>query len=819
MEKKSIRIRGARAHNLKNVDLDIPRDKFIVITGLSGSGKSSLAFDTLYAEGQRRYVESLSSYARQFVGLMDKPEVDLIDGLSPAIAIDQKTGSHNPRSTVGTVTEVYDFIRLLFAKLGTPYCPNCGIKLKKVSPADKDKSLYRLACSRCDFKLGELKPNDFSFNSSAGACPVCTGLGTKLEVDPELIINPNLSIFQGAIKPWTHYSSGQQKSLTDGLAAAMARLNLDANLPLKKIPEEALKALASGDKHYFGIIPGLEQRYQETDSSYLKQKIGQYMRVLPCPACGGKRLKPEVLAVSIAGLSIHEVCEKNLSDLKGFFAGFSGQHKLSPNEQAVALPIFKEIGDRLEALVNVGLEYLNLNRGANTLSGGESQRVRLANQINSALVGVLYVLDEPSIGLHQRDNDKLIQTLKALQAKGNTVIVVEHDASTIMAADHVIDVGPGAGDHGGRIVFEGAPQKIKQCAQSLTGQYLSGKKHLPCPTDYRSGNNRAIKIIGASEHNLRTIDVSIPLGKLVAITGVSGSGKSTLISDILAPALNRKFYRAKTQPGAHKKLEGLEHIDKVIDIDQSPIGRTPRSNPATYTGLFTPIRDLFAGLPEARVKGFKSSHFSFNVPGGRCEACGGDGIVKIEMQFLSDVYVKCDVCHGRRYRNEILEVAYRSKNILEVLEMTVEEALHFFKDISAIQTKLKILSEVGLGYVKLGQSATTLSGGEAQRIKLATELSRQATGKTLYILDEPTTGLHFDDIKRLLEVLNRLVDKGNTVLIIEHNLDVIKAVDWIVDLGPEGGDKGGQIVAEGTPRQVAQSPKSHTGRYLKQFFK
>jgi excinuclease ABC subunit A len=818
MDKKVIRIRGARANNLKNVSLDIPRDQFIVITGLSGSGKSSLAFDTLYAEGQRRYVESLSSYARQFIGLMDKPEVDLIDGLAPAIAIDQRTGSHNPRSTVGTITEIYDFLRLLFAKLGTPHCPHCQLKLKRIA-GDKEKNFYHFACTRCDFKLTELKPGDFSFNSSNGACVSCTGLGTKLEINPDLILNPNLSANQGAVKPWTHYSLGRQKLLNDELAAALARRGLDTSVPFKKISENILKQLMHGDKDYNGIVPDLEKRYQETDSAYLKQKIGQYMCALSCPACGGARLKPEILAVKIAGRSIHEIGSLNLDELQIFFRDFIKSQKLNASEQLIAVPIFKEITERLKALVNVGLDYLDLNRGANTLSGGEAQRVRLANQINSALVGVLYVLDEPSIGLHQRDNDKLIKTLKTLQAKGNTVIVVEHDENTIMAADHIIDVGPGAGEHGGRIVFSGSPAKIKTCAESLTGQYLSGKKHLPCPESYRPGNGHSINVIGATEHNLKDIDVKLPLGKLIAVTGVSGSGKSSLISDILAPALNRKFYRAKAQPGAHKRLEGLEHIDKVIDIDQSPIGRTPRSNPATYTGLFTPIRDLFAALSESKIKGFKSSHFSFNVPGGRCEDCGGDGVVKIEMQFLNDVYVKCHTCQGQRYQEEILKIKYQGKNILEVLEMTVEESLRFFKDISAVQSKLKILFEVGLGYVQLGQAATTLSGGEAQRIKLATELARSATGKTLYILDEPTTGLHFDDIKRLLEVLNRLVDKGNTVLIIEHNLDIIKAVDWIIDLGPEGGSKGGTIVAEGTPRQVAKVAKSYTGQYLKKFFK
>ncbi|MDD4333293.1 MAG: excinuclease ABC subunit UvrA [Patescibacteria group bacterium] len=971
-----IRIKGARVHNLKNISVEIPRDKFVVITGLSGSGKSSLAFDTLYAEGQRRYVESLSAYARQFIGLMDKPDVDLIEGLSPAISIDQKSTSHNPRSTVGTVTEIYDYLRLLFARVGIPHCPNCGKKIKQYSvdeivdqvmekyskkeavvlaPIVRDKKgehknileniakagfnrvrfdgkiypleeieemsvdkqkkhsveividrltiskdkedLARLteavekaldlgnglvtvstsslpaqagqpsplkreganrpsslsqgggreevnettfsqlfACPDCGINLPEIEPRNFSFNTPHGACPDCAGLGTKLEIDPDLILNKNLTIAQGAIRPWSHNTSGGLTWMMRILGTVAEKNGFDLNTPLKNLTAKQMDIVlyGTGEKNYNveyesnrfsgelttefeGVIPNLERRYRQTDSDYIRKEIEQYMRVLLCPTCEGKRLRPEMLAVKVDGLSIYEISNRPIDQAKIFFNQLN--NKLSARDKKIGAAIIKEILARLNFLSNVGLDYLTMDRSAMTLSGGESQRIRLATQIGSALVGVLYVLDEPSIGLHQRDNDKLIHTLKELRDLGNSVIVVEHDEATIEAADYVIDVGPGAGEHGGEIIAAGTPAQIKKSAKSITGQYLSGKKSITAPKNYRSGSDKTIKIINAREHNLKNIDVEFPLGKFIAITGVSGSGKSTLMSDILARALNKKFYRAKDEPGKHDRIEGLEFIDKVIDIDQSPIGRTPRSNPATYTGAFTPIRDLFAELPEAKIKGYKAGRFSFNVVGGRCEACSGDGMVKIEMQFLPDVYVECDVCHGKRYNKEALEIFYKGKNISDVLNMTVEEALHFFKNIPAISQKLETLKEVGLNYIKLGQSATTLSGGEAQRIKLATELSRRATGRTLYILDEPTTGLHFDDIKRLLHVLNQLVDKGNTVLIIEHNLDVIKSVDWIIDLGPEGGDKGGQIISQGTPRQVAQNKKSHTGQYLKKVIK
>ncbi len=989
----SIKIKGARVHNLKNVNVEIPRDKYVVITGLSGSGKSSLAFDTIYAEGQRRYVESLSSYARQFIGTMDKPDVDSIEGLSPAISIDQKTAPHNPRSTVGTVTEIYDYLRLLYARIGIPHCPQCGKKIKQytldeiveqankefsgkdvmvLSPIVKDKKgehknilggvakagysrlrfdgkictleevedmtvdkkkkhnvdividrlkitadkedkarlsediekgldladglvtivlaeknqekrmlaprslgegglaprslgegglaprslgegglaprslgeggektySQRFACPDCGISLPELEPRNFSFNSPHGACPECTGLGTKLEIDPDLILNRNLTIAQGAIRPWAHNTASGQTWMMRILGTVAVKNDFDLNTPINKLTKKQLDIVlyGTGERPYRveyesdrfsgelttefeGVVPNLERRYQQTDSDYIRKEIEQYMRILVCPTCHGKRLKPEMLAVKIADLSIIDIANKTIDDCKEFFLNLEKAKELTARDKKIATPIIKEIKNRLEFLLNVGLNYLTLDRSANTLSGGEAQRIRLANQIGTALVGVLYILDEPSIGLHQRDNDKLINTLKNLRDLGNTVIVVEHDEATMEAADWIVDVGPGAGEHGGQIIAEGTPDQIKKAPKSLTGQYLSGKKIIPAKKNYRPGNGKAIKIIDANEHNLKHIDVAFPLGKFIAITGVSGSGKSTLMTDILANALNKKFYRAKTEPGAHHSIEGLEHIDKVINIDQSPIGRTPRSNPATYTGAFTPIRELFASLPEAKIKGYKPGRFSFNVVGGRCEACGGDGMIKIEMQFLPDVYVECDVCHGHRYNKEALEIYYKYKNISDVLNMTVEEALHFFEKIPAIQQKLETLHEVGLSYIKLGQSATTLSGGEAQRVKLATELSRRATGRTLYILDEPTTGLHFDDIKRLLGVLDQLVDKGNTVLIIEHNLDVIKSVDWIIDLGPEGGDKGGYLVAEGTPRDITKSTKSYTGKYLKQVLK
>ncbi|MFA5155117.1 MAG: excinuclease ABC subunit UvrA [Patescibacteria group bacterium] len=825
MAGKFIKLRGARTNNLKNIDLDIPRDQFIVVTGLSGSGKSSLAFDTIYAEGQRRYVESLSSYARQFVGLMDKPDIDLIEGLSPAISIDQRTTQHNPRSTVGTITEIYDYLRLLYARAGAPYCPQCRVKLKKASAEKKNTRLVRgrtvkstkidrfYTCPNCDYRRPDLEPRDFSFNSGHGACPACGGLGTKSEIDPNLVFNFNLSILEGAIKPLSHANLNGNGLLAE-LNELANRHNFSLRPSVKELSAAQQELILRGDGKFSGLLPYLEEKYQETKSSFVKQEVEKVMRVSRCPACQGARLKPESLAVRLNDLSIIDITDRSIRDLRVLLGNWL-KNEVGNGQAKVVEPILKEILDNLGFLANVGLDYLTLSRSAATLSGGEAQRIRLASQVGSTLSGVLYVLDEPSIGLHQRDNDKLIATLKKLRDNGNTVIVVEHDAATMLAADWLIDVGPGAGDAGGRILFTGTPSEIKKCPASLTGAYLSGAREIKLPAKFRSGNGRAIKISGATEHNLKNIDVAIPLGKLVAITGVSGSGKSTLMSDILAKALSRKFYRAKVEPGAHRELSGLEFIDKVIDIDQSPIGRTPRSNPATYTGLFTYIRDLFAALPEARVKGLGAGHFSFNVPGGRCENCAGDGVIKVEMQFLSDVYLTCDVCGGKKFQAKVLDVLYRGKNIFEVLEMTIDEAQPFFKDHSAISQKLKTLSEVGLGYLKLGQSATTFSGGEAQRIKLATELSRRATGQTLYILDEPTTGLHFADIDRLLKVLNLLVDQGNTVLIIEHNFDVIKSVDWIIDLGPEGGDTGGYLVAAGTPVDVAKVAKSYTGQYLK----
>ncbi|MDD5295237.1 MAG: excinuclease ABC subunit UvrA, partial [Patescibacteria group bacterium] len=845
-----IKIKGARVHNLKNVSLEIPRNKFVVITGLSGSGKSSLAFDTIYAEGQRRYVESLSAYARQFVGLMDKPDVDSIEGLSPAISIDQKSTSHNPRSTVGTITEIYDYLRLLFARIGVPHCPKCGRKVKQhsldeivdqvgktylgenimiLAPIVKDRKgehkniverivkagfsrvrfdgaifsleeiedmavdkkkkhtveividrllvsknkedMARLseslekaldlanglvtiapqnqagksqlaentysqlfACPDCGISLPELEPRNFSFNSPHGACPECSGLGTKLEIDPQLIINSNLTIAQGAIRPWAHNTASGQTWMMRILGTVAAKHGFDLNTPVKDLTKKQLEIVlyGSGDKNYNveyssdrftgemttdfeGVIPNLERRYKQTESDYIRKEIEQYMRVLICPACGGKRLKPEMLAVKVNGLSINDISVKAINEAKNFCEELEKSKNLSARDKKISAQIVKEICARLDFLSNVGLDYLSLDRASATLSGGESQRIRLATQIGSALVGVLYILDEPSIGLHQRDNNKLINTLKKLRDLGNTVIVVEHDEMTMMAADHIVDVGPGAGEHGGKIIAQGSPAQIKASSSSLTGQYLSGKKSIPAPAKYRAGNGKNLTILGATEHNLKNINVSIPLGKFVAITGVSGSGKSTLMDDILARALNQKFYRAKAEPGQHKKIEGWQHIDKVINIDQSPIGRTPRSNPATYTGAFTSIRDLFASLPEAKIRGYKAGRFSFNVVGGRCEACGGDGLVKIEMQFLSDVYVECEVCHGQRYNKEALEIYYKDKNISDVLNMTVEEAMNFFKNIPAIYQKLVTLNEVGLSYIKLGQSATTLSGGEAQR--------------------------------------------------------------------------------------------------------
>lgn len=940
-----ISIRGARVHNLKNVSLDIPRDKLVVLTGISGSGKSSLAFDTIYAEGQRRYVESLSAYARQFLGLMDKPDVDQIDGLSPAISIDQKSTSHNPRSTVGTVTEIYDYLRLLYARVGIPHCPECGrvvskqtieqisdqvIALpnktefvilapvitdqkgehKKViaevrkagyvrvrvdgdiisieeaedSTLDKqkkhtidvvvdrltndstlDKQRLResleaaldlgdglvvisegdaksdhlfsqhFACPHCHISLPPIEPRNFSFNNPHGACPDCTGLGTRLEIDPSTVIpNDTLTIAEGAIRPWSRTSANQAWYIRFLEKVADAN-DFSLDVPVKELTKKQMDMILHGTgtkeytmdytsdrfegeftRNFEGVIPNLMRRYKETQSDYIRNEIEKYMRVLPCPTCEGKRLKPEALAVLIQEKSIADIANMTVEEARDFFKQLSFS---SQQHKTIAKQILKEIASRLEFLHNVGLDYLTLDRAASTLAGGEAQRIRLATQIGSSLVGVVYILDEPSIGLHQRDNEKLIQTLIALKELGNTVIVVEHDEGTILASDYVVDIGPGAGEHGGEVVAAGTPKQIMKDAKSLTGKYLSGRESIPTPKQYRKGNGKRLVIRGAKEFNLKNIDVSFPLGKFICITGVSGSGKSTLMTDILARALAQHFYRAKDVPGKHTAIEGTEHLDKVIVIDQSPIGRTPRSNPATYTGVFTYIRDLFSQVPEARIRGYSPGRFSFNVVGGRCEACQGDGLVKIEMQFLPDVYVECEECNGQRYNPQALEIHYRGKNISDVLNMTVEEATQFFKNQSAIYNKLKTLNDVGLGYIHLGQSATTLSGGEAQRVKLATELSRRATGKTLYILDEPTTGLHFEDVKRLLSVLNQLVDKGNTVLVIEHNLDIIKSADWLVDLGPEGGSKGGEIVAEGTPRDVAKVAKSYTGKFLKDILK
>ncbi|MCB9803177.1 excinuclease ABC subunit UvrA [Candidatus Nomurabacteria bacterium] len=944
---KNIVIKGARVHNLKNIDVKIPRDKLVVITGLSGSGKSSLAFDTIYAEGQRRYVESLSAYARQFLGLMDKPDVDQIEGLSPAISIDQKTSSRNPRSTVGTVTEVYDYLRLLYARIGKPHCHLCGQEVVKQSlqqiaekvwglPAETDfvilsavirdkkgehkkvlehmqRAGYRrlrldgelmtfedaqivvldkqkkhtievvidrlrkdgsketksrlLQSLETALDLGngfitinipkteenlffsehftcpvhsevsfpEIEARNFSFNSPHGACPDCTGLGNKLIVDPELVIpNKKLSLSEGAIRPWSRTAANQTWYFR--ILEAVAKKNkFSVNDPVEKLTQKQLDIIfygtgderyqmeMSGDKFsgdyntsFEGVIPNLQRRYRETDSDYIRSEIERYMRITPCETCQGKRLKKEVLSITVGEQNISEVAGLNIVESKKFFVDL--EKKLSERELTIVKQVLKEIKERLTFLNNVGLSYLTLDRSANTLSGGEAQRIRLATQIGSSLMGVLYILDEPSIGLHQKDNAKLIETLQNLRDLGNTVIVVEHDEETILAADHVIDIGPGAGKHGGEVIAEGTPQSIKKNKKSITGKYLSGTLSISSPKKYRPGNGKTLSIIGASAFNLKEIDVHFPLGKFISITGVSGSGKSTLMTEILAKALKQHFYRAKDNPAQHKMIKGLEYIDKVIDIDQSPIGRTPRSNPATYTGVFTYIRDLFAELPEAKIRGYRAGRFSFNVKGGRCEACQGDGTVKIEMNFLPNVYVECEECHGKRYNNEALEIHYKGKDIAEVLQMTVEEAMHFFANIPNIYNKLKTLYDVGLGYIQLGQSATTLSGGEAQRIKLATELARRASGKTLYILDEPTTGLHFDDVKRLLEVLHRLVDKGNTVLVIEHNLDVIKSSDWVIDLGPEGGDKGGNLVAVGTPKDVAKIKTSFTGQYLAKMF-
>ncbi|HEY4552661.1 MAG TPA: excinuclease ABC subunit UvrA [Bacillaceae bacterium] len=935
MAQDKIVVQGARAHNLKDIDVTIPRDKLVVLTGLSGSGKSSLAFDTIYAEGQRRYVESLSAYARQFLGQMDKPDVDAIEGLSPAISIDQKTTSRNPRSTVGTVTEIYDYLRLLFARVGRPICPVHGIeitsqtieqmvdrimiypertKLQVLAPvisgrkgthakvledikkqgfvrvrvngemldlgedivleknkkhnievvvdrivikegvetrlADsletalglgegkvmidvmgEDELLFseNHACPECGFSIDKLEPRMFSFNSPFGACPDCDGLGSKLEVDPDLVI-PDWSktLSEGAIAPWVPVSSQYYPEL---LKAVCLHYGIDMDVPVKDLPKLQLDRVLYGSSgetikfrykndfgqvresrlRFEGVLRNVERRYQETSSDYIREQMEKYMAQQPCPRCKGHRLKEESLAVKVEGRHISEVTELSVLEAEQFFAHL----ELTEKEMQIARLILREICERLGFLVNVGLDYLTLSRAAGTLSGGEAQRIRLATQIGSRLTGVLYILDEPSIGLHQRDNDRLISTLKNMRDIGNTLIVVEHDEDTMLAADYLIDIGPGAGVHGGEIVASGTPHEVMEDPDSLTGQYLAGEKFIPLPLERRKSDGRCLEIKGAKENNLKNVSVKLPLGVFIAVTGVSGSGKSTLINEILHKALAQKLHNAKARPGTHKEIKGLEHLEKVIDIDQSPIGRTPRSNPATYTGVFDDIRDVFASTNEAKVRGYKKGRFSFNVKGGRCEACRGDGIIKIEMHFLPDVYVPCEVCHGKRYNRETLEVRYKGKNIADVLEMTIEDALEFFENIPKIKRKLQTIVDVGLGYMRLGQPATTLSGGEAQRVKLASELHRRSNGRSMYILDEPTTGLHVHDIARLLDVLQRLVDNGDTVLVIEHNLDVIKTADHIVDLGPEGGDKGGTIVAKGTPEKVADTPGSYTGKYLK----
>lgn len=935
MALEKIIVKGARAHNLKDIDVTIPRDQLVVVTGLSGSGKSSLAFDTIYAEGQRRYVESLSAYARQFLGQMDKPDVDAIEGLSPAISIDQKTTSRNPRSTVGTVTEVYDYLRLLFARVGRPICPVHGIEITsqtieqmvdrimvypertriqvlapvisgrkgahvKILENIKKQGFVRVrvdgeildlgedieleknkkhsievvvdrivikedietrltdsletalglgegkvlidvigeeellfsehhACPECGFSIDKLEPRMFSFNSPFGACQECDGLGSKLEVDKDLVIpDDSLTLNEGAIIPWIPVSSQYYPQL---LKTVCKHYGINMDVPVKDLPKEQMEKILYGSGaepirfryqndfgqvresniRFEGVLKNVERRYRETSSDYIREQMEKYMAEQPCPRCKGYRLKEESLAVKIENKHIGQVTELSIQDAAQFFQSIH----LSEKEIKIAQMILKEIDERLSFLVNVGLDYLTLSRAAGTLSGGEAQRIRLATQIGSRLTGVLYVLDEPSIGLHQRDNDRLIDTLKNMRDIGNTLIVVEHDEDTILAADYLIDIGPGAGVHGGEVVACGTPKEVMKQPDSLTGQYLSGKKFIPLPLERRVSDGRFIEIKGAKENNLKNVNVKIPLGVFIAVTGVSGSGKSTLINEILHKSLAMKLHRAKSKPGAHKEIKGLDHLEKVIDIDQSPIGRTPRSNPATYTGVFDDIRDMFASTNEAKVRGYKKGRFSFNVKGGRCEACRGDGIIKIEMHFLPDVYVPCEVCHGKRYNRETLEVKYKGKNIADVLDMTIEDGLEFFENIPKIKRKLQTIADVGLGYMKLGQPATTLSGGEAQRVKLASELHRRSNGRSIYILDEPTTGLHADDIARLLNVLQRLVDNGNTVLVIEHNLDVIKTTDYIIDLGPEGGDKGGTIVATGTPEKIADCPESHTGRYLK----
>ncbi|HEX4573395.1 MAG TPA: excinuclease ABC subunit UvrA [Dongiaceae bacterium] len=937
-----ISVRGAREHNLKNIDVDMPRDKLVVITGLSGSGKSSLAFDTIYAEGQRRYVESLSAYARQFLELMQKPDVDSIEGLSPAISIEQKTTSKNPRSTVGTVTEIYDYMRLLFARIGIPYSPATGLPIesqtvsqmvdrimamaegtrlyllapvvrgrkgeyrKELAELQKrgfqrvkvDGQLFeieqvpalnkklkhdievvvdrvvvrpgletrladsietglnlsdgllfaekaeagkaapervtfsaRFACPVSGFTIDEIEPRLFSFNNPYGACPSCDGLGTTLYFDPDLVVpDERKSLREGAIAPWANSTSQYYNQTLESLAK---HYKIGMNTPFRELPEKVKKGILFGSgeetvvmqyddglrsyrtsKSFEGVIPNMERRFRETDSSWVREELARFQNNSPCEVCKGKRLKPEALAVKIIGLDIAQVADFSIAQAGAWFRDLD--LKLTQKQRDIAMRILKEIKERLGFLESVGLDYLTLSRASATLSGGESQRIRLASQIGSGLTGVLYVLDEPSIGLHQRDNARLLETLKRLRDLGNTVLVVEHDEEAIRHADYLIDMGPAAGVNGGRVVAAGTPDKVMQNPESMTGQYLIGLRQIPVPRQRREGERGGAKlrIVGARANNLKNVSVDIPLGTFTCVTGVSGGGKSTLIIETLYKALARQLNGARLHPGDHDRLEGLEHLDKIVDIDQSPIGRTPRSNPATYTGTFTPIRDWFAGLPEAVARGYKPGRFSFNVKGGRCEACQGDGVIKIEMHFLPDVYVQCDACKGKRYNRETLEITFKDKSIADVLDMTVDEGITFFKAVPAIRDKLQMLQEVGLGYIHIGQPATTLSGGEAQRVKLSRELSRRATGRTLYILDEPTTGLHFDDVRKLLEVLHRLVDTGNTVVVIEHNLEVIKTADWIIDLGPEGGDKGGRIVASGRPEDVAEVEASYTGQYL-----
>ena len=935
---ETIRVKGAREHNLKDIDVEIPRDKLVVVTGLSGSGKSSLVFDTIYAEGQRRYVESLSSYARQFLGIMDKPDVDSIDGLSPAISIDQKSTSRNPRSTVATVTEIYDYLRLLFARIGVPHCPVCGkpvhrrtaqaiidevmnlpegSKLMVLAPIVSQKKgefmhipeqymrngfararvdgvvysldefpelqksykhdieivvdrivmkpdaitrvtqsieqsldiaggvvqlldadsgeIYtysqRYACvDHPGEDIPELEPRLFSFNAPQGACPVCTGLGSRLEIDPDLVFNPNLTIAEGAIRPYNRVNSDAW--YMKRLAVVAEEHGFSIHVPVKQLRPADLEKVLYGtgsqkyritlsgnrfyDSTYEGVIPNLERRHRETDSDFMRRDIERFMRERECTACKGMRLKPAVLAVKVHGLNIMDMCRLGVDDAIEMIDAL----ELSDEEEFIAKPIRKEVRARLGFMSNVGLSYLELSRAANTLSGGEAQRIRLATQIGSGLQGVLYVLDEPSIGLHQRDNDRLIGTLKHLRDLGNSVLVVEHDEDTIAQADYLVDVGPGAGVRGGKIVAQGTPAEVAKNPDSITGRYLAGVEKIPVPKKRRViEKGRKLIVRGAKENNLKNIDVAFPLGAMTLVTGVSGSGKSTLVNDILAKELAARLHRAQEVPGTHENIEGIEHLDKVIVIDQSAIGRTPRSNPATYTGVFTAIRELFAGTPEANVRGYKAGRFSFNVKGGRCENCQGDGVIKIEMHFLPDVYVQCPECHGKRYNREALEIKYKGKTISDVLEMTVEQACEFFENVPAIYRKLSTIQEVGLGYIKLGQPATTFSGGEAQRIKLASELSRRSTGKTLYILDEPTTGLHTADVKKLLEILQKLVDGGNSMIIIEHNLEVIKCADYIIDMGPEGGQGGGTVIAEGVPEDIVKVPSSFTGKYLKALLK